>query len=856
MYVDAVGPSLGTVAAILDADSATLLVMATGGAAAPIAVLAEWTPMGLTLEERRDDSLPPSLGQWLAGTPATRTGGGPPVPRDYRHEGASLAVPLPADGEAALPSPSLLLVERRSGPPFSARASAIAHGLARRLASVLARGMTEEAARARLDAALGSLGSDGDARDVSKAILEAVAAWTGARDVVLRLPRIRAGTPSITAQLDGGAFTWDEGDLTRAERPSPQVQDIGDPEVRGAWRPDAGDAATAKPTARASIPLLDEVVASLDVSWDPPPGVSGLARLAAAASAAAPVMLHIGERLARNADRRRVEEVAGGMHRIVAAQEARTALRALLESATTLARADGASVRLERGIFGQSPAFVNILRRDDGAHQWTDTAVATDEHTDEALRLGGASRAIDLVAESEAGNVLAHQLLQGYGFESGLIVPIRARGLVVGTLRLASRRRGAFDGIASLPLQVLADHAGAVVEQALLESRAAERTSRLQVARQIAAAVNTADGLDRVARRLLDAALEVTGSPAGEVALVDADGAALRTRARSGIDDSAPQVQRLYAAPAPDEGELAATMRMAAQRVVDARSAGHEASPRTRALLTPIMHGDAAIGVLSLEWGPDSDIEPARRALARIVADQAGGAIARARLAQSERAARAALTTALEASSTVILSLSFAGLVTGAEGDAMAMLGLPAQRILHLPFLHLFAPAQPNAEIAALLPKGEGDMGSRQLQARAHHRDGRQVPVLVAVGPRFEGQRHVGTVAAMTDLTEMAALAEELDEANAARSRAEGAVRTGRAIAHDLGSPLSSILALSELLVEDGRLPGGARRDVEMLFAEAVRASTLLHRFGRITRYEELLTPMGPQLDVDKSTEA
>jgi hypothetical protein len=49
-------------------------------------------------------------------------------------------------------------------------------------------------------------------------------------------------------------------------------------------------------------------------------------------------------------------------------------------------------------------------------------------------------------------------------------------------------------------------------------------------------------------------------------------------------------------------------------------------------------------------------------------------------------------------------------------------------------------------------------------------------------------------------------------------------------------------------------LPDDVRSDLQAVLHELSRAADLLHQFGRIARYEEMPTPIGPQLDVRKAS--
>ena len=44
------------------------------------------------------------------------------------------------------------------------------------------------------------------------------------------------------------------------------------------------------------------------------------------------------------------------------------------------------------------------------------------------------------------------------------------------------------------------------------------------------------------------------------------------------------------------------------------------------------------------------------------------------------------------------------------------------------------------------------------------------------------------------------------------------------------------------------------RRDIEGLQTQLLRAGDLLKRFSRIARYEEMASPAGPQLDVQRAS--
>jgi signal transduction histidine kinase len=114
---------------------------------------------------------------------------------------------------------------------------------------------------------------------------------------------------------------------------------------------------------------------------------------------------------------------------------------------------------------------------------------------------------------------------------------------------------------------------------------------------------------------------------------------------------------------------------------------------------------------------------------------------------------------------------------------------------------------------------------------------------------------HRGAAGVVTNLQRIAEVQAELQRALALKARAEGAVRTGRAVGHELGSPLASIMGLVSLLVDDPRLPADVVYDLRLMGAEADRAAELLRHFASIARYAEMPSPAGPQLDVRRAAD-
>ncbi|GEM_PF-2680353 len=380
--------------------------------------------------------------------------------------------------------------------------------------------------------------------------------------------------------------------------------------------------------------------------------------------------------------------------------------------------------------------------------------------------------------------------------------------------------------------------------------------------------MNDAADLVDILRRLLAEALALVGGDRGMVALVDADRVFIRGKVGLNLPDGLLEatVRRIYPGPHPDEDIYALVARTGEQQVfADDHPAVHRPTMERFAMwneyrvLTPISSAGSVIGVLGLRWLGDNAPDFEDLAMLRLIAAQAGGAVARARLVETERALRECLVAALRVSRTMVYRFDDTGRLDVVEGDTERITGLPPQELIGQPIAMVLerylAPMDRDAARAALTERLRGSEESRQFRLRMVDHLGRTVPVLVAAGPHKEGDRVVGGIGVVTDLSTTQQLVEERDAARQAQALAEGAIRTGRSVAHELGSPLGTILGLGELLAEDERLPPDIKADLLTLREQAERAGDLLSRFSHIARYREVPAPGGPQLDLDQASE-
>ncbi|HEY8743536.1 MAG TPA: GAF domain-containing protein, partial [Chloroflexota bacterium] len=333
---------------------------------------------------------------------------------------------------------------------------------------------------------------------------------------------------------------------------------------------------------------------------------------------------------------------------IGAAADLEGALRALIGGMATLTGADSGGVRLLLDPSQPlSPARLLFWRGGDD-YTWVQLATVPGSNAARVVATGRGEYTRDLMADVARGEQAARIAHDRDQLRSSLIVPLRAAGRIIGTVHADSRRPNAFRPQQLGPLQMLADYAAGTIEQARLREQAAERLRHLEVAARVSAAVNAAGDLDSMLQRVLEEAALLVGAGRGTVALVDADRQFVRGRVGyrqpPGLIEAS--VRRLHTLPHPDEDIYSLAVRTGEQTLVeDDHPALHQATKTQFALhawhrvLTPIRHAGEVIGVINLAWHHDPRPSEDNLAMLRLFAEQAGGACARAWLAEAQAAA-------------------------------------------------------------------------------------------------------------------------------------------------------------------------------------------------------------------------
>jgi serine/threonine-protein kinase RsbW len=225
--------------------------------------------------------------------------------------------------------------------------------------------------------------------------------------------------------------------------------------------------------------------------------------------------------------------------------------------------------------------------------------------------------------------------------------PLTLGGRPLGGIFFAYRAPQAFDAAARELLTTLAGHATQALERARLRDRdrgARARTERLE---ELAAALASAATAEEVAGRVAEMAPRVLGARVANLAVLDPAGTTLEVRHSASLDaDVAARWPRIAAS---SPTALATAVREGAMvRVPDREDmrtrfpAGYEDAVRVGLhALVAVPFGAADVrGALGMAWDHPRTLHGDEVAVAELMADLAGQALARARLFEAEQAAR------------------------------------------------------------------------------------------------------------------------------------------------------------------------------------------------------------------------
>jgi PAS domain S-box-containing protein len=270
----------------------------------------------------------------------------------------------------------------------------------------------------------------------------------------------------------------------------------------------------------------------------------------------------------------------------------------------------------------------------------------------------------DTLLTNIAQNADHLRMLRELGLRSLVVVPLRVRGRVLGTILLANAKAGRRFSREDLELaEDLARRAALAIDNAMLHKserearrkaeRAAERIGRLQA---VTASLSGAATPTAVAEVLVKQGATAVGADGGFVRLLTADGRQLKVAAAAGISE---HFVRSYGtlplmSPLPDAEVFRTGEERYSESAVAAREASpefartHEAIGHEAVAFVPLIVQARTIGLMALGFSRPRIFDDDDRELLRTLASQSAQAIERARLYEAERQARAEAELAIE----------------------------------------------------------------------------------------------------------------------------------------------------------------------------------------------------------------
>jgi GAF domain-containing protein/CheY-like chemotaxis protein len=157
-------------------------------------------------------------------------------------------------------------------------------------------------------------------------------------------------------------------------------------------------------------------------------------------------------------------------------------------------------------------------------------------HVGEVIRTGHAI-ITDLTASRVLTPDVAERVRVG-GYHTQLALPIPVNGETWGVMALISKQARTFDGDELTLLEAVAHQVGQAVARAALLAESREKSRRLEALGRLAQTLTATLSPDEVFQRVVDALVELFGSSAAQLWLVDENGQFVALRAAAGADAS------------------------------------------------------------------------------------------------------------------------------------------------------------------------------------------------------------------------------------------------------------------------------------------------------------------------------
>ncbi len=241
-----------------------------------------------------------------------------------------------------------------------------------------------------------------------------------------------------------------------------------------------------------------------------------------------------------------------------------------------------------------------------------------------------------------------------------------------------------------------------------------------------------------------------------------------------------------------------------------------------------VQHASGAWIVVEDEGALLRDASGAPERIVGVIADVTTRHAAEMALRESEARARAIL----DAVPDGIVTLDESGVIESINPGAERIFGMPASEVIGHRFSQLVPALAGDAAVAAG-PLGEA-LG-RRFETQALRKDGREVPVLLALDEVSLANRRI-FMALVHDLTEQKALEAQLRHAQ----KMEAVGRLAGGVAHDFNNLLLTVQGRTELLLAGLPEPHPMRRQVEEIQSATERATHLTRQLLAFSRRQPL----------------
>jgi PAS domain S-box-containing protein len=217
-------------------------------------------------------------------------------------------------------------------------------------------------------------------------------------------------------------------------------------------------------------------------------------------------------------------------------------------------------------------------------------------------------------------------------------------------------------------------------------------------------------------------------------------------------------------------------------------------------VVVPLYYQGAMMGTVTAMNHPDQpDFDGQHLAQLSAIAGQVSVALANAKLSAETAYLKEFNEGIVQGVAEAILLTDEEQRVTFVNRAAVAMLGYTAEALVGQPCTMLFAKDQTEDTQDRLQACQSGQVGRFETVLQRH--DGIRVPVLASIRPLYQEGKSAGSLAALTDITEIKKAEERLRQYAAdLKARNSELDAFAHTVAHDLRSPLTGLIGFIDLL--------------------------------------------------------